>query len=723
MSMTTLLRRASLVLLLFLCCTGAAFSQQSVNFNQYYRFPISVGVSYQSLSPLGDYGTDYTSYFDLSGIVRLPLARLPVLQPLLQAGAIRFVAPERDGQERWTHTHWYALAGLGYANRFSKNFELGVELAAGMSEAIFPNLDPPNPRSSPNVLASAGVRLSLNPSYSTSVDVNPTLKYLYSLTPLTRFNGLVYGIGFSVHYRFGEDPDAPQAIIRSLKISDLKFPPLFAAMQSYYSKNPFGQVTLTNVEKQPIFDLVVSFSQAGYMDTPSRLASIDRLEPGQSRTVDITASFNEAIFTTAGVVPLTGEIIAEYVTRRRAVKQSFPLSYDLYDKTALTWDDNRKVGAFITPADSALRNYVSFLRQSSKEASLEGLSGPLQTAMQVFYGLKELGCLYQVDPTSPFTAAQENPQRVDSISLPRDTLKRLTGDCDDLTVLYCALLESVGEETAFITVPGHIYAAVNTQVPSKQYQLVHQDKNMTLPIDGTLWVPVEITMIGTDDFLDAWRRGIEQFAALDGAPDQRQITFTARAQELFRPVGLRETDLGLQYGSSRRIVDQFSGCLTRLVDQILEGQTRAAQELGSKEAYNRLGIICAQYRRLPEAQKAFNTALALDRNYLNPQINLGNLLFLKQDYEGALRVYHSAEEKLQAGGLEGSSLFPSVLVNISRAYYELENYEKATGYYERAVARDSSLAEQYSYLSKKEKGEKAASAAGSRKVLFAGGEE
>ncbi len=88
-----------------------------------------------------------------------------------------------------------------------------------------------------------------------------------------------------------------------------------------------------------------------------------------------------------------------------------------------------------------------------------------------------------------------------------------------------------------------------------------------------------------------------------------------------------------------------------------------------------------------------------------------------------MRIYHGAEEKLQAGGLEGSPLFPSVLVNISRAYYELENYEKATAYYERAVARDSSLAEQYSYLSKKEKGEKAASAAGSKKVLFAGSEE
>ncbi len=719
--MSRSLKRAGQVLLFSLGCAGLLPAQQNLNLNEYYRFPVSVGFSYQNLSPFGDYGVDYTSYFDLSGIVRLPLARLPVLQPLLQAGLIRFVA--RDSEDSWTHTHWYLMPGLAYATRFSRNFEVGLEVAAGMSEAVFPKLDPPDPRGSPNLLASVGARICLNPSYNMSIDVNPSLKYFYSFTPLERFNGLVYGIGFSANYRFGEDPDSPQAIIRSLKISDSKLSPLFAAMQSYYSKNPFGRVTLTNVEKQPIFDVVLSFFQAGYMDSPTRLAAIERLEPGGSCAVDITASFNEEVFTTAGAVPLTGELIAEYVTRRRAVKQSFPLSYDLYDKTALTWDDNRKVGAFITPADSSLRNYASFLRQSAKQTILEGLSEPLQTAMQVFYGLKELGCLYQVDPTSSFTAAQENPLQVDSISLPRDTLKRLTGDCDDLTVLYCALLESVGVETAYITVPGHIYAAVNTLVPSKLYRTVHQDKNMTLNIDGQLWVPVEITMIGTDDFLGAWRRGIEEFYALDGQPELRQLTSTARAQEVFRPVGLRESDLGLQYGNSRRIVDQFEGCRKRLVDQILEGQTRLAQEQNSKEAYNRLGIVCAQYRRYPEAQKAFNTALALDRNYLSPQINLGNLMFLKQDYEDALRVYHGVEERLQAGGLEGSSFYPSTLLNLSRTYYELENYEKAAQYYEQAIARDPNLSQQYVYLLKREEGERGASAQGSGRILFSGEEE
>jgi hypothetical protein len=711
------------VVLLLLCCAVLLFSQEDVDLNNYYKYPFSVGVAYQNLSPFGDYGTDFNSYFDLSAIFKVPIPRVPVLQPFLQAGMIRYIAPERDEQDKWTHTHWYLTPGIAYANRFSKNFEIGVELAGGVSEAIFPNLDPAEPRGSLNLMGAGGVKISLDPTYNMNIDISPGIKYFYSLSPLERFNGLVYSIGFSASYRFGDDPDAPQAIIRSIKVSDLQFPPLFAAMQSYYSRNPFGTVTITNIEKYPIFDVGISFFQAGFMDTPTKLASIPRLEPGESQVIDIFASFSEEIFTTVGIVPLTGEIIAEYISRNRPAKQSFPVSYDLYDKTALTWDDDQKVGAFITSADSALRNYASFVRQSAKDYVLDSFSEPLQVAMQLFYGLKEIGCIYQIDPTSPFTQVQENPMLVDSISLPRNTLKNLTGDCDDLTVLYCALLETVGIESAYITVPGHIYAAFNTKVPSRSFQKVHPDKNMTMNINGELWAPVEITMIGTHDFLSAWRKGIEQFMALENSPEQRVITFTAQAQDIYRPVGLRETDLGLQYGNQKHIVTSFNDSMERLIDQILDSYTKLAQDSNSKEGYNRLGIVCAQYRRYAQAQKAFNTALSLDRNYLSPQINLGNVFFMKQEYQNALRVYHEAEQTLDAGGQSESSLYLAVLLNISRAYYELENYDKASEYFQKVAERDPSLVEQYAYLRSAKEGERAADVSTSATIIFAGEED
>ncbi len=62
------------------------------------------------------------------------------------------------------------------------------------------------------------------------------------------------------------------------------------------------------------------------------------------------------------------------------------------------------------------------------------------------------------------------PTVVDTVHLARETLKSGLGDCSDLTVLYDSMLESLAVETGFITVPGHIYAAINTKVASEGLQ-------------------------------------------------------------------------------------------------------------------------------------------------------------------------------------------------------------------------------------------------------------
>ncbi|RKX94217.1 MAG: hypothetical protein DRP59_00740 [Spirochaetes bacterium] len=82
---------------------------------------------------------------------------------------------------------------------------------------------------------------------------------------------------------------------------------------------------------------------------------------------------------------------------------------------------------------------------------------------------------------------------------------------------------------------------------SKRYPCTFNgDKGMSLSIDGTLWVPVEITLIGTDTFLNAWRTGIDEFSVLAQNPEKRNFIRTRDAQKVFSPAGLKETDPGLQ---------------------------------------------------------------------------------------------------------------------------------------------------------------------------------
>jgi len=670
---------------------------EEMNFNHHYRFPLSIGLEYQTLTPLGSYNTDYNIY-EASVNIRYPIPRLPVLQPFVQLGVMRFDSLDTMYPEKWDHTHLYGALGLGYANRFVKNFELGAEFTAGVSEAVFPKVSDTGKVGSTNLLFNASGKISLNPSYALSIDIRPSVKYLLSLSSLKTFDGFLFGLGFSLNYRFGEDPDSPRSIIRSIRFENVSLPLAFSAMQSYYVKNPVGKATLTNTEKNALTDVEISFFQAGYMDSPTVSETLPVLGEGESLEVPLFASYNQEVFKTEGVTPLTGEIIATYKSRGRAAEQRHSVSYDLYDKTAITWDDNRKVGAFITPADSALRNYSSFVRQAVKDETLDMYNQQLQFAVQMYAALAEIGCLYQVDPTSPFTQAQENTQLVDSVSLPRDTLKRITGDCDDLTVLFCSLLETVGIETGFITVPGHIYAAFNTNAEGAEYREIHPDRSTTLVIDGEIWIPVEITMIGRGGFHEAWRRGSELWNAFEHDQSKRAFYRTRNAQAIYRPVGLKESDLGLQYGSKEHIVRGFKTEMNKIAGTIINGYMNEARASGDKKSYNKLGIVYVKFGMLEEAERTFRTASQIDRNYLTPQLNLANIAFLKEHYREALSIYENVADILRNRGKASSRFYQQVLLNISKVYYKRENYHQAQDYFMQARVIDPETVKEYSYL-------------------------
>jgi len=314
----------------------------------------------------------------------------------------------------------------------------------------------------------------------------------------------------------------------------------------------------------------VSFFQPGFMDSPTAAASIEVLEPSGQATIRFPAAFNTTVFETEGVTPLTGVINVAYRFRGRPAEQRRSVTYDLYDKTSIVWDDDRKMGAFITPSDRIVSSLANQIRRIGKNAMIPELSGELQFAIQVYYALAVRGLLHQPDPVAPYSVVHEDSALVDTVSLPRDTLQRITGDCDDITALYVSLLESAGVETALVTTPGHIYAAFNTKVPEAKFARIHSDRSMMLYFDGEVWVPVEITMIGREGFLDAWALGKREFDAYERKPTMRGFYRTREAQKVFPPVGQRESDQIIELNDPEKIAEAFIEEVRHLTTIILE---------------------------------------------------------------------------------------------------------------------------------------------------------
>jgi hypothetical protein len=348
-------RRPNVLLSLALLLLAAPFShaqQSPLDLNAYYRFPLSLGVEFQSLTPFAAYpvGAPY-SLFDISLQVRWPIPPLPVLQPLLRLGMMSFDSQNQAEPMKWTHRDFYGQLGIAYSHRLAKYFEIGAEVLGGASESYYDNLVPdvPPPVGYTNLLFEAGGRISLNPSFNFTVEIHPNVKYLLSLGELGDFNGFIFGIGFTGSYRFGQDPDAPTTTIRALRFDDLAISSTFAAMQSWYASNPVGSLTLVNTEKSAVTDVEVSFSQKAYMDSATLVTKIPEIKAGASVDISLCALFNDNVFAVEGVTPLTGEVIVAYRIHGRAVEQSQSASFDLYDKRAIVWNDDRKVAALITP--------------------------------------------------------------------------------------------------------------------------------------------------------------------------------------------------------------------------------------------------------------------------------------------------------------------------------------------------------------------------------------
>lgn len=455
---------------------------------------------------------------------------------------------------------------------------------------------------------------------------------------------------------------------------------------------------IENGDNRTIRDVEVLFMQPGFMDSPTPAGRYEELAPGEGVAVDLRAGFNGAVFDLEGITPVTGEVIVRYTRDGRAVEQRQSVTYDLHDKSAITWTDDRKMGAYITPSDSAVRNYTSFIRRGTTENVLEGVSQPLQMAMLSYYALDELGIVYQLDPTSPFTEVQGNTALVDSVSLPRDTLTRLAGDCDDLTALYCTMLETVGIETAFITTPGHIYAAVNTGVPAAQVDSIHPDRSRTLIVDGTVWVPVEVTMLGRGSFVEAWNYGVEVWQEMESDPGLRGFFRTRDAQSLYRPVGLRQTDLGLQYGDMNQVARAFSGSIDRVAGEIVAQARAEAEERSDRRQWNDLGVLAARWGQFDQARDAFNRAARLDPAYVSPRINLGTVSFLQKDFSGALAAFEDARRAVEGARRVRPATRATVLVNLARTQYELGQFDAARENYRLAAGEDQSVASQFAYL-------------------------
>lgn len=108
---------------------------------------------------------------------------------------------------------------------------------------------------------------------------------------------------------------------------------------------------------------------------------------------------------------------------------------------------------------------------------------------------------------------------VEYVQFPNETIKVKGGDCDDLSVCFASILESIGIQTAFVDYKNpdgisHVNLIVNTNLkPSEMNLITNNDYKIFIRENENgkdeIWIPIEITSFTSFD--RAWSLAAEKF--------------------------------------------------------------------------------------------------------------------------------------------------------------------------------------------------------------------
>jgi tetratricopeptide (TPR) repeat protein len=468
------------------------------------------------------------------------------------------------------------------------------------------------------------------------------------------YGGLGLGLGLS--WTPPESKAKQNEGIRLLELRSIEISPVFPILRSYYDEHSFGTVTLTNKSKKEAQDIRVSLEVKSYMDAPRELAVVKTLAPGASVEVPVTALFNEEMLK----VTEPTKVIAEIAVTVGGVKgSSKTAALTIQDRTALTWDDDRKAAAFVSSKDPWVLDLVGNINATVRDSRNGEVPKNLQSAMALHEGLLAYGIGYLLSPSRPFAQAKVDAAAVDNLKFPRQTLSYRSGDCADLSVLYSSCLEAMGIETAFITVPGHIFMAAALGLSPAEAAARGIDSGLLVVQDGRCWLPIETT-IRDKGFSEVWRAAADQWKDCS-AKGTAAFYPVHDAWKFYAPVGLPADGSMVLLPSKDAVLSLFKAELEKIVQAQLSSRVAALGTIPEKgasgKALNDRGILYGRYGRLQDAERDFRAAAKVP--FAPAVVNLGNIALLKGDAAEAFRCFKQASA--------ASPSDPRLLANLAKA--------------------------------------------------------
>ena len=472
-----------------------------------------------------------------------------------------------------------------------------------------------------------------------------------------------------------------------LRIEKVQAHELYTSLYKSYARDGFGKIQLRNLQDRPLTTKVGVFIP-DLMTAPSEQEVT--LRPRAVNELPLTAVLDEAVLGQRGDRPVQVQVSASYQSKRLVRRERGTARTFAYGPGAINWGGGMaQAAAFVTPRDPA----VDALARQAGRLALALDNNPFGNrnvafAAAITDALAELGVAYVPDPTNPFSTISATPHAVDTIHYPYQTLDRLSGDCDDTTVLMASLLGNLGVNTQFVDVPGHIFLLVDSGLHERSRSALGVDSTLMVIAEEQVWIPLETTSLA-QGFAKAWRDGADEIAA-GAASDTVRYFDVTQAQVRYEPAtppgerrvrtldearfnarlraeakgisSIREEYFAARFGAGTRELEVTAAALEEVARIEFEGGNFAgarsqlegalAKAPHSANVHNNLGVVLAAMDSVTAADLHWRAALAIGRRDPGIALNRGIACWARGDSVGAVPLLGTAVA--EAGGYEAA---------------------------------------------------------------------
>ena len=468
--------------------------------------------------------------------------------------------------------------------------------------------------------------------------------------------------GISVNLKF-DTKKATGNVDATIDCEESVFPLLY----TIYKENPFGTITVNNNENAEIRNVVVKFRSEGYTSSELECGRIKMIHKHRSENVAFCADFNDKLLRFSESGQISGEIVIEYELLGDNRVSVVPVTISVYNRNTVRWFDPAMISSFVSTNSQEVLELSKYIVGIARNYLHSGLNRNLQFSMYVFEGIVNSGIAYEDTSDTPYDKFHLDPQELDYVQYPYQTLTYRSGDKDDVGILFMSMLESVGIGAAYIPMQDDFIVAVLLGDDSNSIRNMFDGEDRLLIVDDQIWIPLSMMQIG-EGYMESWARGVEEVQTAIENEEDIDFVILSDAWQMYPPSGFSTGESTIKMPSERTLKATVENVLSQYINQefgpkITEVQSRIKAEGASTDLYNQLGMLYVRAGLYQNAMVVYEVSAKMGS--IPAMNNLGNICSLLNDNQAAMEWYKKVIE------LDPNNA--TALRNIEKMTAELDN--------------------------------------------------